>query len=83
MRLYIDPGTGSMLFAILIGVIGTLRYLLKNWIVQLRFSLNGGKRLTPIQTKFHLSYFLMISGIGTYLSLFAVSLTDVVWTLYI
>lgn len=45
MRLYIDPGTGSMLFAILIGIIGTLRYLLKNWIVQLRFSLNGGKKV--------------------------------------
>ena len=45
MRLYIDPGTGSMLFAILIGVIGTLRYLLKNWIVQLRFTLNGGKKV--------------------------------------
>lgn len=42
MRLYIDPGTGSMLFAILIGIIGTLRYLFKNWIVQLRFLFNGG-----------------------------------------
>lgn len=45
MLLYIDPGTGSMLFAILVGVIGTLRYLLKNWIVQLRFSLSGGKKV--------------------------------------
>ena len=25
MRLYIDPGTGSMLFAILIGLLGALR----------------------------------------------------------
>jgi len=45
MKLYIDPGTGSMLFAILIGIIGTLRYLLKNWIVQLRFFINGGKKV--------------------------------------
>ena len=30
MRLYIDPGTGSMLFAILIGIIGALNYLLKS-----------------------------------------------------
>ena len=30
MRLYIDPGTGSMLFAILIGLIGAFRYLLKS-----------------------------------------------------
>lgn len=43
--LYIDPGTGSMLFAILIGIIGTLRYLLRNGIVQLRFLLNGGKKV--------------------------------------
>lgn len=43
--LYIDPGTGSMLFAILIGVIGTLNYLLKNWIVKLRFLLSSGKKV--------------------------------------
>ena len=44
MRLYIDPGTGSMLFAILIGIIGALNYLLKSWIVKLRFILSGGDR---------------------------------------
>lgn len=43
--LYIDPGTGSMLFAILLGVIGTLSYLLKNWIVKLRFLFSGGKKV--------------------------------------
>lgn len=26
MKLYIDPGTGSMLFAILIGIIGALNF---------------------------------------------------------
>lgn len=45
MRLYIDPGTGSMLFAILIGIIGALNYLLKDWIVKLRFLLSGGKKV--------------------------------------
>ena len=45
MRLYIDPGTGSMLFAILIGIIGALNYLLKSWIVKLRFILRGGKKV--------------------------------------
>lgn len=44
MKLYIDPGTGSMLFAILIGIIGALNFLLKSWIVKLRFLLSGGKR---------------------------------------
>lgn len=43
--LYIDPGTGSMLFAILIGVIGTLNYVLKNGFVKLRFLLSSGKKV--------------------------------------
>lgn len=43
MRLYIDPGTGSMLFAVLIGLFGALRYLLRSWLVKLRFRLSGGK----------------------------------------
>lgn len=43
--LYIDPGTGSMLFAILIGLIGALSFLLKNMIIKVRFILSGGKRV--------------------------------------
>ena len=30
MYLYIDPGTGSMLFTILIGVLGALVYFFRN-----------------------------------------------------
>ncbi|HHW45398.1 MAG TPA: CDP-glycerol--glycerophosphate glycerophosphotransferase [Clostridiales bacterium] len=44
MRLYIDPGTGSMLFAIFIGIIGALNFMLKGLIVKLRFLLSGGKK---------------------------------------
>ncbi len=44
MKLYIDPGTGSMLFAILIGVIGAANYLIRKWIASLRFLLSGGKK---------------------------------------
>ncbi len=44
MILYIDPGTGSMLFTILIGILGVARYLLKTWWVKLRFILSGGTR---------------------------------------
>lgn len=40
---YIDPGTGSMLFAILIGIIGALQYVFKMGLVKLRFILSGGK----------------------------------------
>lgn len=45
MRLYIDPGTGSMLFAILIGIMSAVIYLFKSWLVKLRFILSGGKRV--------------------------------------
>ena len=41
--LYIDPGTGSMLFTVLIGVLGTCIYLLRGAWVKLRFLLTGGK----------------------------------------
>ena len=44
MRLYIDPGTGSMLFAIVIGVFGVLLYFLKGLIVKLRFLISRGKK---------------------------------------
>ena len=41
--IYIDPGTGSMLFAVLIGLFGALRYLLRSFIVKAKFRLSGGK----------------------------------------
>lgn len=44
MNLYIDPGTGSMLFTILIGILGVLRYLLKSWMVKIRFFMSGGRK---------------------------------------
>ena len=46
MRLYIDPGTGSMLFTILVGVLGTCGYLLRNVWVRLRFFFSGGMKGT-------------------------------------
>lgn len=44
--LYIDPGTGSMLFAILIGIIGAANYGLRIAWVKLRFLLSGRKGKT-------------------------------------
>ena len=44
MKFYIDPGTGSMLFTILIGILGALRYVFKSWFVKLRFFLSGGRK---------------------------------------
>ncbi len=43
MLLYIDPGTGSMLFTVLIGVIGAAFYSLKMLILKLKFAVSGGK----------------------------------------
>lgn len=43
MTLYIDPGTGSMLFTVLIGIIGACIYSLKMVWIQLRFKISGGK----------------------------------------
>ncbi|MBQ4092236.1 MAG: CDP-glycerol--glycerophosphate glycerophosphotransferase, partial [Firmicutes bacterium] len=43
MELYIDPGTGSMLFTVLIGVIGAGAYTLRMLWIKLRFILSGGK----------------------------------------
>lgn len=42
LGLYIDPGTGSMLFTVLIGVLGAGVYLLRNALVRLRFLFSGG-----------------------------------------
>ena len=49
MKLYIDPGTGSMLFTILIGVIGAAVYSLRMLLIKLRFRLSGGKTQTSLQ----------------------------------
>lgn len=43
MYLYIDPGTGSMLFTIIISVIGFLTYFFKVLWVKLKFSATKGK----------------------------------------
>ncbi len=44
MKLYIDPGTGAMLFAMLTGLIGLAGYFLKGLRVKLRFLISGGKK---------------------------------------
>jgi len=43
MRLYIDPGTGSMLFTILIGLIGAGIYSARMLMIKLQFMISGGK----------------------------------------
>lgn len=43
MFLYIDPGTGSMLFSILIGVVSTALFFGQRLFMKLKFILSGGK----------------------------------------
>ena len=43
MFLYIDPGTGSMLFTILIGLLSAAIYAFRDVLVKLKFVLSGGK----------------------------------------
>lgn len=43
MLLYIDPGTGSMLFTILLGAVTTLYFFARKLLVQVKFRLSGGK----------------------------------------
>ena len=44
MRFYIDPGTGSMLFTILVGLLGAGIYALRGMFMKLRFLLTGGSK---------------------------------------
>ena len=44
MLLYIDPGTGSMLFTILIGVLGAAIYAFRNAFMKIRFYISGGRQ---------------------------------------
>ena len=50
MKLYIDPGTGSMLFTVLIGIIGASIYSLRMFWIKIRFALSGGKAETNAET---------------------------------
>lgn len=50
MTLYIDPGTGSMLFSILIGAIATLYFLLKAAIIKIKFVISGKRGLQAAET---------------------------------
>ena len=43
MVLYIDPGTGSMLFTVLIGIIGFLLYIVKVFWIRIKFVITRGK----------------------------------------
>ena len=45
MILYIDPGTGSMLFAILVGIAGAVNFTARTALTKAKFILSGGKKV--------------------------------------
>ena len=44
MLLYIDPGTGSMLFTILLGVLSAGVYFIRGLVLKIKYSVGSGKR---------------------------------------
>lgn len=66
MFFYIDPGTGSMLFTILIGVIGALMYSLKMLKMKIKFKISGGK----VETNLEKIPFVIFSDDKRYWSIF-------------
>ena len=57
MLFYIDPGTGSMLFTILIGIIGAVIYALKGFMVKSKVLLGGGKKAHKTDNKEEIVFF--------------------------
>ena len=49
--LYIDPGTGSMLFAVVIGILSTLFFLIQKFWVKLKFVLTSGRVKDDVNTQ--------------------------------
>lgn len=56
--LYIDPSTGSMLFAILIGIMSALVYMVKTWMVKIRFFFSSGGKIEAQNNKIPIVIFV-------------------------
>jgi len=67
MLLYIDPGTGSMLFTILIGAAGASIYALRGARMKLRGLLSGGRRKRGEDTA---APFVFFTDSGRYQTIF-------------
>ncbi len=57
MRLYIDPGTGSMLFTIVVGLLGTAIFAFRKVFMKLRFYFSGGKQKKGDEERLPLAIF--------------------------
>ena len=68
MQFYIDPGTESMLFTVLVGALGAGIYGCRKLLMKLRFAPSGEKKRREITTIFPLPSFQTASGTGVPLS---------------
>ena len=66
--LYIDPGTGSMLFSVLIGATATLYFLARAVILKLKFILGGKKGAAQVDASYR-PYVIYSEG-GQYWNVF-------------
>lgn len=57
LLLYIDPGTGSMLFTILLSVVGALFFTFRMLLVKIRFVLSGGREKVQDESQMPLVIF--------------------------
>ena len=51
VRLYIDPGTGSMLFTVFIGIISAAVYVARDVIIKIKNSVGAGKKIQADKNK--------------------------------
>ena len=74
MLLYIDPGTGSMLFTILVGLLGAGFFGAKKLFIKLKFLFSGGTKEKQMKNVCLLLFLVIASVIGTFLSQFVMNL---------
>ena len=55
--LYIDPGTGSMLFSIIIGITGVLVFAARALLIRFKFFMSGGRGKTDDKDMFPICIF--------------------------
>ena len=69
--LYIDPGTGSMLFYNFIGMIRAAILFASHAFMKVRFIISGGKKAEANKNKIPFVIFLIINDTGMFLTRFA------------
>lgn len=78
LPLYIDPGTGSMLFSVFIGAVATLYFLIRAAILKVQLLIHGKKaREAEKAGRKNLLFTAKANNTGMYSSLFSMNLKNV------